>query len=98
MLRSGKYKLRHVWIDKSTRGDYEDKTKIIRLNLYVEIARTIIHELRHAEVAGEGWVPIAPDDEERAVIGYECNRFRHLSAQSIKAIAREVLKQMGGVI
>lgn len=82
-LKSRKYKIKFVWLDKWTFGEISFDDEEIRLNHVLMVVRVFVHEYLHAKYPekSEDWVTL----RTRAVV-------RKLSNKEIHHIFRRLIR------
>lgn len=80
---SNKYEIRFEWINKKTYGDIDFGKKIIRINLFLFVSETYIHEYLHYRGIGK---------EKATEIGTEYF-LKRMRVSQIKKLAKKVLRR-----
>ena len=80
---SNEYEIRFEWINKKTYGDIDFKKKVIRINIFLFVSETYIHEYLHYR---------GIDKEKTTEMGTEYF-LKRMKVSQIKKLAKKVLRR-----
>ncbi len=84
-LEDRTYDLRLRWIDKNTEAEINYLNEVIRINLELILAKTIVHEFLHDQY---------PDLSEKEIIAKTRKYLNRMKVLEIKKVARLTFRQM----